>query len=90
MTIGMRIATFNLENLDGDLSNPETLKKAPSLATRIQILKPQLMRLRADVLCLQEVNGQDVQGGGRKLDRAGAASERHSIRELLLSSDPYC
>lgn len=79
MTIAARIATFNLENLDADPSDPEALKKVPSLATRIQILRPQLMRLRADVLCLQEVNGQDVPRGGRKLDAL----------EQLLRSTPY-
>lgn len=49
----LRIATFNLENLDDDPS------KKPSLSTRIAVLRPQLARLNADVLCLQEVNGQD-------------------------------
>lgn len=57
----MRIATFNLENLD-DRPGAE-----PSLATRIAVLRPQLRRLRADVLCLQEVHSQPVAGGGRAL-----------------------
>jgi len=43
----LRIATFNLENL-GDAD----------LAGRIAALRPRLLALRADVLCLQEVNGQ--------------------------------
>jgi len=47
-----RIATFNLENL-GDGANDER-----DLAFRIEALRPQLMRLEADVLCLQEVNAQ--------------------------------
>lgn len=46
----MRIATFNIENLD--------LPVEPRLA----VLRPALERLAADVLCLQEVNGQHVQG----------------------------
>ena len=48
----LRIATFNLESLD-DRPGLE-----PPLAARIAVLRPQLERLRADVLCLQEVNGQ--------------------------------
>lgn len=50
--MALRIATFNLENLD-DRQGQE-----PSLATRALALRPQLERVRADVLCLQEVNSQ--------------------------------
>ncbi|MCG8548483.1 MAG: endonuclease/exonuclease/phosphatase family protein [Alphaproteobacteria bacterium] len=57
----LRIATFNLENLDED--NPDM---AP-LAVRIEALQPQLQRLEADVLCLQEVNAQDGRGRQRTL-----------------------
>jgi endonuclease/exonuclease/phosphatase family metal-dependent hydrolase len=49
----MRIATFNLENLD-DQAGQE-----PSLAARAAIMRPQLKRIAADVLCLQEVHSQD-------------------------------
>jgi len=42
----MRIATFNIENLD-----------AP-IAPRAKVLRPALERLEADVLCLQEVHSQ--------------------------------
>lgn len=48
----LRIATFNLENLD---DKPGV---KPTLAERIQIMRPQLMRLQADILCLQEINSQ--------------------------------
>jgi len=48
----IRIATFNLESLD------EPPRGRASLESRINALRPQLVRLRADVLCLQEVNGQ--------------------------------
>lgn len=48
----MRIATFNLENLD----DGPGLK--PPLADRAHIMRPQLMRINADVLCLQEVHSQ--------------------------------
>jgi hypothetical protein len=53
----MRIATFNLENLGGD-------KPASPLEERLLILRPQLERLRADILCLQEANA--VRGNSRK------------------------
>ncbi len=63
----LRIATFNLENLD----DRDDLK--PSLADRIPVLRPQLEWLAADVLCLQEVNGQPhekhAQRGLEALDR---------------------
>jgi endonuclease/exonuclease/phosphatase family metal-dependent hydrolase len=58
----MRIATFNLENLD-EVPSDQT----PSLATRIAILRPQLLRLRADVLCLQEIHGQERPNEPRRL-----------------------
>jgi endonuclease/exonuclease/phosphatase family metal-dependent hydrolase len=56
----MRIATFNLENLD-DGPNIQ-----PPLVDRISIMRPQLQRLRADILCLQEVHSQGP-GGARTL-----------------------
>jgi len=46
----LRIATFNLENLD------ETPSTRAFLARRIAVLRPQLVALDADVLCLQEVS----------------------------------
>ena len=49
----LRIATFNVENLD------DKPAQSPSLADRIAIMRPQLARLRADVICFQEVNGQE-------------------------------
>ncbi|MBA4129878.1 MAG: hypothetical protein C0519_00480 [Hyphomicrobium sp.] len=54
----MRIATFNVDSLD------MLTKSDISLDDRIRILRPQLERLRADVLCLQEINGQHLPGGG--------------------------
>lgn len=50
-----RLATYNLENLDEDKS-PES---APSFAERATVIRPALERLRADVICFQEVNGQE-------------------------------
>jgi endonuclease/exonuclease/phosphatase family metal-dependent hydrolase len=62
MTTPLRLATFNLENLD-DKPGPHN----PMLAERIRILRPQLLRLRADVLCLQEIHGQEQPGQPRDL-----------------------
>lgn len=52
----MRVASFNIESLD---VGP---KAHVDLETRIAVLRPVLERLAADVLCLQEVNGQRVPG----------------------------
>ncbi|MFD8263730.1 hypothetical protein ACFV19_33690 [Streptomyces griseoluteus] len=58
----IRIATFNLENLD------ETAPTAhPSLAERVKLMKPQISRLRADIACFQEVHGQERPGQPRAL-----------------------
>lgn len=58
----MRIATFNLESLD------LAPKAAVPVDVRAAVLRPALERLRADVLCLQEVNAQHVPGrAGRAL-----------------------
>jgi endonuclease/exonuclease/phosphatase family metal-dependent hydrolase len=54
----MRIASFNVDSLD---MRPNA---DVSLDERIPILRPQLERLGADVLCLQEINGQHPSGGG--------------------------
>lgn len=71
----MRIATFNLENLD------DAPGAAPTLDERVRILRPQLERLCADVLCLQEVNAQ----------RDGPKGTPRRLRALdrLLAGTPY-
>jgi len=61
MSTLVRIATFNVENLD---DKPDL---RPPMAERIAVLRPQLVRVRADVLCLQEVNGQEAPGQPRSL-----------------------
>jgi len=61
MLLPIRIATFNLENFD------DKPGKSPSLAERIAVMRPQLTRLNADILCLQEVNGQEIEGKPRQL-----------------------
>lgn len=81
----LRIATFNLENLDETASEP-TLDK------RIAVMRPQLNRIRADVLCLQEVHGQ----GAREtrsltaLDHLIAGTRYASFNRAVttLKSDP--
>jgi endonuclease/exonuclease/phosphatase family metal-dependent hydrolase len=70
----VRIATFNLESLD------LPPKAAMPLEARAEVLRPALERLRADVLCLQEVNAQHVAG---ERDRALVALDR------LLSGTAY-
>ena len=45
----LRLATFNLENLD-------TSSRGVPLDERCRVLRPQLVALDADVLCLQEVS----------------------------------
>lgn len=69
----LRIATFNVENLD---DSPDS---GPPLDDRIRLLRPQLLRLRADILCLQEV---DSQGPGKRRGRLQAL-------EALLGATPY-
>lgn len=61
MPNSLRIASFNLENFD---NKPDQI---PSLESRIELMRPQLIRLNADILCLQEVNGQETEGEPRKL-----------------------
>ena len=65
----MRIATFNVENLD---SNDPAF-----LARRIQIMRPQLLRVDADILCLQECHSEEV-AGVRQLD---------ALNQLIANTD---
>lgn len=69
--MSLRIATFNVENLDETSSSP-------TLAERIVILRPQLRRLRADIICFQEVHGQE---------RAGQPRQLLALQELLKETD---
>ncbi len=56
----MRLATFNIESFD---ASPHA---ALGLAERMDILRPQLQRTCADVLCLQEVNSQRTPGDSER------------------------
>jgi len=67
------VATFNLENWD----TPDE-GRGPSLKRRIELTRPQLLRLEADVLCLQEVHAQ-----GEAPDRGLSALDE------LLEGTPY-
>lgn len=73
MPLTFRIATFNLESLDEDGGGPD-------LDARIAVLRPQLLRLDADILCLQEVNGQS--------DRKHAPRSLRAL-DRLLETTPY-
>jgi endonuclease/exonuclease/phosphatase family metal-dependent hydrolase len=55
----VRIATFNVENLDSDDQG--------ELDARIQVMRPQMERIGADILCLQECHSEEVDGR-RQLD----------------------
>ncbi len=63
----LRIATFNMESLDDRPPHGE-FAASEYFADRVAVMRPQLQRLRADVLCLQEVNAH--------------ALTRHAMREL--------
>lgn len=79
MPTPLRVATFNLENFDDPGPNGQ-----PSLAQRIEVTRPQLERLRADVLCLQEVNSQQ-QNGTRTfaaLDQLMAGTQYQSFQRV--------
>ena len=73
MATRLRIATFNLENLDEAANRNE-----PSVERRAELIRPQLIRLEADVLCLQEIHSQEE-------------NEERSLSALeeLLEGTPY-
>ncbi len=70
----MRIATFNLESLD------MPPRAAMPIEDRIAVLRPQLERLAADVICLQEINAQPAKA---------RSSRRFAALDLLLEDTPY-
>lgn len=74
MSVSFRLATFNLENLDWSPAH-ET-----EFARRVEILRPILHDLAADVLCLQEVDAQKA---------PFHASRRFLALDRLLSGTVY-
>jgi endonuclease/exonuclease/phosphatase family metal-dependent hydrolase len=85
MPTRLRIATFNLENLD------DKPGQRPTLDERIALMRPQLLRVDADVLCLQEANGQETPGQPRRLlalDRllAGTIYENYHRASTLMAN----
>ena len=52
----LRIATFNLEEFADVNGN------SPSLEERLRVMRPQIKRLNADIICFQEVDGQKSDG----------------------------
>lgn len=70
----MRIATFNLESLDLPHGGEAAFRR------RAAVLAPQLDRLNADILCLQEINGQHL---------PGQAARRLVALERLLAETTY-
>lgn len=73
MTIKVSIATFNLMSLD------DRLDRSPSLDERIPVLRPQFIRLDADILCLQEICAQQERNGKARLEAL----------DRLLQGTPY-
>jgi endonuclease/exonuclease/phosphatase family metal-dependent hydrolase len=63
----VRIATFNVENLT------DVAGAAIPLAARAEVLRPQLARLDADVVCLQEVDARRIAAGDARTLTALAA-----------------
>ncbi len=87
MPLKLRIATFNLENLDNEPS------KKPTLKERITVMRPQLLRLNADILCLQEVHGQEESDRPRDLLAlkellAGTPYEDYYLRSTQTKQNP--
>lgn len=82
----LRIATFNVENLDDT-------DDRPTLADRIPILRAQLERIDADVLCLQEVHAQQPNGEDSRaliaLDTLvqGTRYEEYEVRSTKTDAD---
>ncbi|WP_428642782.1 endonuclease/exonuclease/phosphatase family protein [Roseibium sp.] len=70
----MKLATFNMESFGADRHDPDALKP------RIEALRPRILELDADILCLQEVNAQK---------RRRAPKREFQALELLLDDTPY-
>ena len=76
----MRIATFNLESLDLVPGGEAALER------RIAVLAPLLDCLRADVLCLQEVNAQKRRRAELRDQEDGPKRGPTALRRLLAAT----
>ena len=76
----MRIASFNLENLT-DARQAEI-----PLAARLEALRPQLQRLRADILCLQEVDAPRSANDARELSALAQLVEGTPYQDFHLAN----
>ena len=56
----MRIATFNLEDFGGEKQSTDRV------TAQIEALRPQLLRLDADILCFQEINSKRAAPGAKR------------------------
>jgi endonuclease/exonuclease/phosphatase family metal-dependent hydrolase len=76
----LRIATFNMESLDERAGDGD-------FADRVAVLRPQLQRLRADVVCLQEINARGATKKGPRqlggLDRVVAGTELEHFHRVV-------
>lgn len=76
----LRIATFNMESLDDRGGEGD-------FADRVAVLRPQMQRLRADVICLQEVNASGPTKKGPRhlpaLDRVLAGTEMEHFHRVV-------
>lgn len=70
----MKLATFNLESFGSDRF------EADELTPRLEALRPKILELDADILCLQEVNAQKIKG---------APQRQFKALDLLLRGTPY-
>lgn len=70
----IRLATFNIESFGDDRF------RADRLEPRIEVLRPKLQELEADILCLQEVNAQRITGSPERSFQA---------LDALIAGTPY-
>ncbi|TYC70060.1 endonuclease [Stappia sp. BW2] len=70
----MKLATFNMESFGADRHDPD------ALTPRLDALRPKILELGADILCLQEVNAQKIRG---------KTARQFQALDLLLKGTPY-
>jgi endonuclease/exonuclease/phosphatase family metal-dependent hydrolase len=82
----IRIATFNLENLDEDRTGRDGQIIRPTFAERAAAMRPALERIKADILCLQEAHGQERPGQPRDLWALKALLSTTRYKDYVLTS----